>query len=756
MRPRTAFLATTLAWFVLVGGTELGDLVTWVRAVNTTTAVVVIGCWLLELPYRADRTDRLVLAGLVAFLAACVASDHPRLSLDAATTALGFTATFSVVRWEAADPRAVRVLTAVLAWCAVVVILLFVSLWGSVWLAWMDATGSTPHLNAILPVGPYRGDHVVAMLVTLLLPWLVVAPRSGLMRPLAIATVVLGLGVVYASGSRTAWLALGLAGLAILARRVTSRRTIIAVALLAGVAVICTAVAGWLPAILDRLTTTSTLELRGVIWRDSLLAWLDQPLFGVGPGSFSLEFTFGEYLKTYERVGRHADNALVQLLMEAGIAGLLNWLLIGAGLVSGLRRAGPAMRGPAVACMVLYALMSLTDNPTDTANLTIIATCAAAIAMPNPRPAEALQPSWRTVAVGLSGAAILATTTSLLAASMSFDRSQQLLRVDPTTDGSAVGGASDQAPAALDLAISLDPGQAMYRRERALLRAASGTDATADLRAALELYPADTTAMRALALISAREGDRFTAIQWAQRAASLLPTRDANLTTLALVAAQTGEAGQAEDALVEAIRRTPWITASTDWRGAFPTGASLERLLQRAADAWEAAPDARSRFAMQQVWLAAATGRGPHPLLDGEWNVPHLAALDALLRCDLSAARVAVGSVQLGGVTASELGVMMMVAQANGDEEQVATYIHLAGLLGSTLGAPPRPESAYPTWDPGEDRRLYGRGPVVGIDLGFNVPTAAEGMYRWIQDPRAAAMAGTPGSRLALCSASAP
>lgn len=748
---RSLLLGAAVVWFVLVGGTEFGEFHTWVRAINAWIGAVIIGYWLWRLPNRADRTDLLIFGALIPFLVACVASDYLRQSYPAATSAVAYAAAFSVTRWEVADARSARALITILALSGIVLSVVFLCLWGSAWAGWISVTGSVPPLDLILPVGPYRGHHFVAMLFTLLLPALIQVTRRRSASVIGYAGIAASLALIYMAGSRTVWLALAagvllpLAALSIRASRVMLGGLLALVGLAVGMAV-----TGALSLVLNRLATTSTIDLRLEIWSNSLGLWLVDPIFGTGPGSFSAAFTFTDYFDRYERIGRHADSAFVQVLMEAGVLGLVTFGLLAAACISGMRQADGRWTRPALMGIAMFALMSLTNNPSEMANLVVIGLCWAALCTPAVAPPlwTAWSPSWRTAAIGVAGLVVAVATGSMLAASAAFDASQAAAR---STDATA-------NIRELNRAISLDPGHSLYWRERGLLQAAAGESAaTSDLRQALRLNPADTTAMRALAVLYARDGDDEAAMTLARRAASLRPTHEENLSTLALVASMTGDDETSTQALVELLRRMPWISASPQWSANFPAGEDLHDLFVAADDDWEDREEPSPRFAMPQVWLNAAIGDSASTLPTPAWveSVVHLRAIDGLLRCEIERAADAILEPPPRTPSQADLIAMITTATIIGSADQIEEAVALGALRPGGIGSLARiqPEPVSPFWDPSEDRRLYQRNAVVPVDLGITLPTANEGLSAWLMDPQRAARIGAPGSGLAVCAA---
>ena len=743
---RSVLLGGIITWLILLGGTELGSLNTWMRAINAALAAAIIGYWLWRLPARADRTDLLVVTALIAFMITCVASDYPRMSFDAATSALAYGGAFSVARWEVADRRSARALVTVLAICAIGLILVFLPLWVSVWTQWITITGSLPSLDLILPVGPYRGFHVVGMLFALLLPALIQMTQRRLANVIGFVGIGLSLVLIYMSGSRTVWLAVITGVAAPVLLRILNRRRLGWLAGIATVVVVALATVGALGAVANRLFTGSTVGLRMEIWGDALGLWLQDAVFGSGPGSFSAAFTLGGYFVEFERVGRHADSAVIQILMEGGIFGLLAVGLIVAALVIGIRDAKGRWTRPAMMGVAIFVLMSFTDNPSDTSNLVVIGVCWAALCTPAVRTpiAERWAPSWRTALIGAGAGVISASTILLFAAAFAFDASQT----------SARAGDEGRVIERLNEAVALDPGNALYWRERGIHRAAASLPgAASDLRRAIVLVPGDTAALRGLAVVSARDADRETALAAAQRAAELRPTHEENLTTLAWTGLETGRFHIADEALVELLRRMPWIAASPQWDDAFPDGGQLVELQAAAAEAWDDVPPS-SRTAMSRVWAKAAVDHDDVLVANGWDDVPYLVAVDRLLRCDIPGAEAALDAITTTPGD-EELWVAIMLGQMQGDKAGVDEMRTLAELRDSPIAvlAAKTPEARSPIWDPDDDRRIYHRDAVVPADVGLILPAGSEGMSRWLQNPSAAARSGARASALASCSA---
>jgi hypothetical protein len=154
---------------VLIGGSDAGRFVTVVRAMSATIGAVMIVVYLVRAPSRHDVVDLLVLGGLLAFLVTCVTSSMPRLSFDAATTAIAYAAAFYVARGAVADARGRQVAITVLGVAGTMISMTFLAIWAGVWFRWMSVPGAgLPPFDLQLPATPYRHYYLVGMVAALL------------------------------------------------------------------------------------------------------------------------------------------------------------------------------------------------------------------------------------------------------------------------------------------------------------------------------------------------------------------------------------------------------------------------------------------------------------------------------------------------------------------------------------------------------------------------------------------------------------
>jgi O-antigen ligase len=734
-------LAAALVYFVLAGGTNLGTYLAPFAAVNAAVASVLIALWLVELPRRNDLTDRLLLVALLAYLLTCVASAHPRMSFDAATSVTASVAAFGIARGELLLMRAERAMITVLALCGLVLAAGLLATWIPYWMEWWRGTGTIPPLDLPLQPGPYRHYHIAAMLLALLLPAELQLRRRRRVWPVAIVAAIAALAVVLMSGSRTAWLALLVVGVAAALLKLRPRPAVVvgtgalAIGLLAALAF-----TGALASISSRLLNTYTLAIRAETWSSGLATWLDRPLLGWGPGSFAAVFRFQEDVPFFPDPGGHAHNLVVQVLLEAGLIGLAALAVGVAGLAIGIwhnqRRSAYAIAG-----LALFGLMSLVDLPSNFVMVLAIGISWAALAAPRSEAARSeaapRRRAWPVAVSGAIGAAIVVAVASTLLAMAAFDEARR----------SVDKGDLPAAREALDRSVAFDPSMALYWREKGAraLEAGERSEGRTDLERARHLNPGDATTLRLLAVLAADDGRQEDAIHLARRAVDVRRTQFESHVLLAWIAGQAGDDELVIQALTDALTWHPWAAAAPTWADTF--GFVAEIPVRHAAGARGPESDGRQRT-WEATWLRAMTGVERIPDLAAT-----LAVLDATIRCDLSRAS---GLLEDAGRSAHDraaLTARLMLASLTGDEEAYRAAVRVAILRRSELAtlATTEPGPAAPFSDYEGDIGLYRRIPLAPMEWGPMLPTYAEGLAAWLQDPSDAARRGAPESGLATC-----
>src|SRR5688572_15347878 len=92
LRSKVRVLApcVALAYFVVLGGTPIGEQLGVLHVVNTAIGAAFVVIYVWRMPTRADWLDRIVLLGLLLVAASAMLSAFPRQSLDALLAMVGY------------------------------------------------------------------------------------------------------------------------------------------------------------------------------------------------------------------------------------------------------------------------------------------------------------------------------------------------------------------------------------------------------------------------------------------------------------------------------------------------------------------------------------------------------------------------------------------------------------------------------------------------------------------------------------------
>lgn len=554
----TAIWIALLGYFILVGGTPGSEFNGWIRALNGAIAVGLIVRWVLSLASDNDGIDRGMLLALLAFLAACVVSTFPRQSFDAAIQATALVAAFYFARRRLANVGRAEIESAA-GWLCVGLAAIVCVAWGRGWIEWLTLSGgSAPPISLPLVTGPFGHRHDVALLVAILAPsmW---TPRFRQRRAVAIAGTILVVAVVLADSSRNVELAVLAASIAtLLVRRVRiSARALRIGSGIAAAAVFTTAIfVLQTPVLVSRIANLGNIVARFSLWGEGATVWLAHPLAGLGPGSFPFALMLSDYFRTSLFNPRHPDNAIVQLLVEGGVIGL----------VAGLVCVGTLIRGAhlrwrdeprAVWALLVFAFATFGANPTDFVFLVVPTLIWMAILVPvgddvplAVGPSRRHAPPSRMKMILVSASAVIVVAVSVTgAAGVSYEIGRSAY----------LRGEDTRAEAALDISAALDPSLAIYPRERASLAFAEGelSRAEAGYRQSLRISPFDPVAWRGLALALLADSDFDGAAFAADRAVNLMFLSPQSQ----LVRAATARADPLEyaTAMEVALHAQPWL-----------------------------------------------------------------------------------------------------------------------------------------------------------------------------------------------------
>lgn len=238
--------------------------------------------------------------------------------------------------------------------------------------------------KALLPVGiligPLTDGNNLAQVLVLGLPLVAFLHPRSLRWAVGALTV---LALVWTS-SRSALVAVAVGGVVWLVLR---RGTPLGRQLLSGAVLVMLAVA---VAVLPLFTTRpGAFTNRGTIWRTSLSAWADAPLFGLGADWYSASARFDDGLGGF---AFHGHNQLVHSLVTGGIVGvLLLALLTAAVIASATRWAARGVIVPTVytAVLLVTCLLEVSYGAVDRGFLlAVVVVPVAVIAMSRPSPRQ--------------------------------------------------------------------------------------------------------------------------------------------------------------------------------------------------------------------------------------------------------------------------------------------------------------------------------------------------------------------------------
>jgi tetratricopeptide (TPR) repeat protein len=405
-----------------------------------------------------------------------------------------------------------------------------------------------------------------------------IEPR-GLRRAVRIGLVAVGIPLTVLSGSRSAWLAIGVvaiaAGVPFAWRqrhrlRVASRPTpATALAWVGVVAVVGLAAALVVP----RLTAVTSLLYRFALWRDTLAAWGSDPLLGIGPGFMPYARQAAAEDFSFPVRQPHSHNLPLGLLGDAGLVGLAAGIVLVAAL---LVVAGPwRSRTPAgrTAGLVLIGLgvgglfEDLTFVPGfDLLAIALVAVAlldAGAVSWVRPRPLP------RVAKLALLPGAVAAAV--LLGAMVTADAAAIAYRAGIDD---AVGERWSEATAWMERSVEIDPWHPAGPAALTVVADAAGVPDTARSAAerATELSPGSGTAWANLALLCREAGDTTCQAEAAARAAATARNGSAESLNAALSLDHAGETEAADVAYRRSLLSHVLTRFVADWPRTVPIG----------------------------------------------------------------------------------------------------------------------------------------------------------------------------------------
>ena len=728
----TAICIGLVGYLILAGGTPGGEFNGWVRALNGAIAAVLIVLWTRTLPTDNDSTDRWMTWGLLLFLATGVVSMFPRQSFDAAIQATAVLGAFYFLRRKLAGEGRATIEAAV-AWLCIGISLIVVPLWALGWLDWLQVSGGAiPPLNRPLVTGPFGHPHDVALLVCLLAPALW-SPAFHQRRMIRIIGTVLAAIIVLVDSSRNVELAVILASAVVVIGagfRPSVRQVRLAAALGLSAATVAALIMLTSPAFVSRVANVNTILSRATLWTEAASVWLSHPLAGIGPGGFPFSYMLTDHFILSGFDPRHPDNAVVQLLVEGGIIGVIGGLTCAVGLARAARsryRVEPR----AVWGLLVFGFASLGANPTDFVFLITPAALWAAILAP-PVHVTGADP---TTVRARRGAGVRLTTRFLaVVLALAVGVTGVASIIYEVGRGAYLRGDANLATTAVDLAADLDPSLSIYHREGAALAFARGNwrIAAAGYRRALAAMPYDFVAWRGLALALLADSNIPAATSAAREAVHLMYSSPENQLVLAVVTAKTDPAAS-RAAFRVALQEEPELAVIT-WQHTILESVAQVDTVRFVADARPTQSYLRNgqvllALIVNRPDVAAAVVARVRPSRSAE-------ALAAIGVCDLQeAARLIDAASRTEGEQASFWVARPLVADAVGSGQGQSTALSIR-YLGLSDG--PGPASTSAIAGNHNDSWRFRRLSLGVLAAGAMLPSAQAGMWILLTDPAGA------------------
>lgn len=403
---------------------------------------------------------------------------------------------------------------------------------------------------------------------------------AWLRRTVRIGLVAVGIPMTILSGSRSAWLAIAVAAVVAAApwawrrRHRLTRPSRITPRTLIGVLAGSAAAVLLLALLLPRATALTSVLYRIALWRDTLTAWLSDPLLGIGPGfmPYARQAAAADY--TFPVRQPHSHNLPLGVLGDAGLIGLGAAIVVAGTLllVAGPWRARTPIGRTAAIVLIGLGVGGLAEDLSFVPGYNLLAIALVALALLDAgavtwSPPRIGSPRW-ALSVSLAGAA---TVVVLLAAMVTADAGAITYRAGV---GTASVGRWAESAAWLRRSVEIDPWHPAG--PAALAVALDGAGDADGARAAAErataLNPGDGTAWMNLALECEELGEATCQRAAAERAAATGRYGPAELLNAALSLEAAGEHEAADRAFRLSLLSQPRTSFVVDWPRTVPIG----------------------------------------------------------------------------------------------------------------------------------------------------------------------------------------
>lgn len=393
-----------------------------------------------------------------------------------------------------------------------------------------------------------------------------------LRRWMRAALVAVGVPLTVLSGSRSAWLAMGVTLLVAgvpwawrrrheldLARGWTVRRLALAVG---GLVVL----GGLAALVLPRVTAVTSLLYRASLWRDTLRAWSTDALFGIGPGFMPYARQAAAPDFSFPVRQPHSHNLLLGVLGDAGLVGLAAAvaLVVGLALVAGPWRSRTATGRAASLTLLGLGVGGLFEDLTFLPNFNLLAILLVAIALADAgavRWVTLPRPPLRRTALALGAAAV---ALPLLTAMVVSDAAAIAYRAGVDT---AAAARWDAATRWFARAVELDPWHPANPKALAVAAEGAGQSALARRAAedATERNPGDAPSWVNLALLCRQLDDAACQARATEQAVATAGFLRSELVNAAVSFESLGFADQADDAYRRSLLSQLLTGFATDW-----------------------------------------------------------------------------------------------------------------------------------------------------------------------------------------------